>query len=157
MKKFIRRLRFMSPTPAAVLLILFPIHLKKKSKMPTRKNPATSLDAWKQVHPDMQEAHYEKILSALSELKTASAEQISSRITIDYWQVSRRLSELERKQLIYKPGLKVATRTGRSAFVWALCKPGETPQKTTESALPGKSISDYSKEISKSYVQPNLF
>lgn len=125
--------------------------------MSKRKLPETSLEAWRSITPEQLSDHHAKILTALSELKKASAEQISTHTNLHYWQITRRMSELERKQLIYKTGAKVATRTGRSAAVYALCKPEEIPVKETVSVLPGKSISDYSKEISKKFIQSNLF
>lgn len=125
--------------------------------MSKRKLPETSLEAWRSITPEQLSDHHAKILAALSELKKASAEQISTHTNLHYWQITRRMSELERKNLIYKTGTKVATRTGRNAAVYAIYVLGEEPVKETESVLPGKSISDYSKEISKSRIQTSLF
>lgn len=124
--------------------------------MPKRKVAETSLEAWRSITQEQLSDHHAKILAALTDLKKASAEQISTHTNLHYWQITRRMSELERKNLIYKTGVKVATRTGRSAAVYALCKPDEVPVKETVSVLPGKSVSDYSKEMTKKCTQLNL-
>ena len=121
--------------------------------MSKKKIPETSLAAYQSITNEQKENHYNKILATLAELKTASAEQIASHTTITYWQVGKRMSELEKKQLVYNTGLKVATRTGRSAYTYALCNPGSVPPKTTEKAMPGESVADFSKKI----LQQKLF
>lgn len=121
--------------------------------MPKRKVPPTSLEAWRSITQEQLSDHHAKILSSLVSLKRASAEQISTHASLQYWQITRRMAELERKNLIYKTGAKVATRTGRSAAVYALCKPGEVPKKETERLMPGKTVADYA----KGFYQQNLF
>lgn len=121
--------------------------------MPKRKLAETSLEAWASIHPEQLNNHHAKIITALAELKTASSEQISTHTNLHYWQVTRRMSELERKQLIYNTRIKVATRTGRSAFAYALCSPNAIPERATEKVMPGKTIAEYSKEL----IQPSLF
>jgi predicted ArsR family transcriptional regulator len=110
--------------------------------------PETSIEAWHSVKNSMPEEHHAKILKALAELKSASAEQISTITNLDHWQVNRRLSELERKQLIYKPGGKVPTKTGRSANLWTLTTPPE-PVIRKRIQIPAYS--------GKKFIQPNLF
>lgn len=121
--------------------------------MGKRKVPPTSLEAWRSITQEQLSDHHAKILSALALIKRGSAEKISDNSTLSYWQVTKRLSELERKQLIYKTGAIVATKTGRKAEVYALCKPGEVPKKETERLMPGKTVADYA----KGFYQQNLF
>lgn len=115
--------------------------------MPKNKLPQTSLDAYKQVHPDMLSAHHAKIILALRRTKNGLMyEQIAAQVQLDKHQVGRRLSELESMQIIYKPGEKRKTASNREAFVYKLTAEGEAyiiPDKL----LPGKSVSEYSKEI----------
>jgi predicted ArsR family transcriptional regulator len=125
--------------------------------MSKKKHPETSLQAWRQVTKEMLNDHQAKILESLTVIKKGSSEQISTHSNLSYWQVTKRMKELEDKELIYKTGEKVATRTGRSAAVYALKKPGEVPEKETESVMPGPTVSDYSKNITKSFVQQDLF
>lgn len=122
-----------------------------------KKHPETSLSAWRSVTKEMISDHHSKILESLSVIKKGSSEQISTHSNLSYWQVTKRMKELESKDLVYKTGEKVATRTGRSAAVYALKNPGEAPVKETESVMQGKTISDFSKSITKEFVQQDLF
>lgn len=140
---------------------MFLILLKRVSKqnpMPKRNSnpPETSLEAWRSITKEHLLEHHAKILCALRDLRTASAEQISTRTNLTHHQVNRRMSELERMEIIYRTGAKVATRTGRSASCWALRNPNEAPKKVTERMLPGKTVADFSKAISN-FKQPELF
>lgn len=111
--------------------------------------PQTSLAAWDSVKGSMPPEHHVKILKALGELKSASAEQISTITNLNHWQINRRLSELERKNLIYKPGGRVPTKTGRSANLWALT--GEPEPKPARKRVQIPAFSG------KKFIQPNLF
>jgi predicted ArsR family transcriptional regulator len=123
--------------------------------MANRKVPKTSLEAWRSITQEQLNEHHAKILSGLS-MGPASAEQIADRIGLTHHQVNRRMKDLEEKLLAFKNGQIVATKTGRTANVWALVNPNEIPKKVTEKTLPGPSVSDYSKGILKQYVQLNL-
>jgi predicted transcriptional regulator len=69
--------------------------------------------------------HHQQIIDALSILKKATYEEIA--IFLD-WEdknrASRRLAELERNQVIYKPGEKRKTKHGRNAYVYSLIPKG---------------------------------
>jgi predicted transcriptional regulator len=83
--------------------------------------PKTSLDANKKAVPEMRQAHHAKILNALKEMGSANYEQIAKKIGFkDRNQVSRRLKEMEDSLIIYKPGLKTATSSGRMAYVYCI-------------------------------------
>ena len=96
--------------------------------MGKRKNPETSLEAWKSVTSEQLASHHNKILLALKKLKRGNAEQISSFTSLNYWQVSRRISKLVAKQLIYRTGKKIKTRTGRDSYVYSIVK-GKSQEK----------------------------
>src|ERR1700739_5067134 len=115
--------------------------------MPKRKIAETSMEAYKALHLNQVAEHHAKILAALSEIQRGSSEQISQHSTLSYWQVTKRMNELEKKNLIYNTKDKVPTTRGRSAFVYALVKPGETPKVNTEKVMPGESVSDFSKKL----------
>lgn len=86
-----------------------------------RTNPSTSIEAFKSVNGKMLADHYQKILGALKRLNLAIYEEIAVECGFpDKNQVSRRLKELEGLELVYKPGTKKATSTGRMAFQYAL-------------------------------------
>lgn len=113
-----------------------------------RSLPSTSHDAYAQAKP-MMASHYAKIIEALKKLKSATAEQIAYHLNMDHSQINRRVSEMEREQMIYKPGIKKKTKTGRQAFVW--CIVGEPYTETENLYANGqKTSTDYSKELIKS-------
>lgn len=89
--------------------------------MTTRKNPSTSLAANKKAdETGLKQHHQQKIINALQKIGSANYEQIASFTGMDRHAVGRRLSELERAQIVYKPGLKSPTKSGRDAFVYCL-------------------------------------
>ncbi len=113
-----------------------------------RSLPSTSHDAYAQAKP-MIASHHAKILESLRVLKSATAEQIATHLKMAHSQINRRVSEMERLELIYKPGIKKKTSTGRQAFVW--CIVGEPYTETENLYTNGqKTSTDYSKEIIKS-------
>lgn len=96
-----------------------------------RKNPSTSNEAWDQAK-HMVTAHHQKILDALKIIGSDTAEGIAKYLGMEHQQVNRRVSEMERLQLIYKPGTTKLTKTGRKAYVWCLTGQG---QPKTENEL----------------------
>jgi len=123
--------------------------------MAKRKNPATSNDAFRSLkHSEVKELH-EKIIWGLGQIKEGSFEDISLAIKIPKDRVWRRLSELIRDGKIYRPGTKKVLSSGREGYTYRLTTPGQSVEKVTEKALPGKSISDFSKNIQK--IQQTLF
>jgi len=112
-----------------------------------RQLPSTSHDAYAQAKL-MIASHHGKILDALKVLKSATAEQIATHLKMDHSQINRRVSEMERLELIYKPGIKKPTKTGRQAFVWCIIG---TPYMETENLYANgqKTSTDYSNELIK--------
>lgn len=128
--------------------------------MSKRKNPQTSVDAYKSLQPDQIRAIYQKIVEALKVLGMASTEQIAEYTTIAHPKIHKRVSEMEKLEMIYRPGTRVKTKSGRTAYQWTLCNNQPKVERKPEKALPGKSVSDYSKEIlnpSSGYKQNILF
>lgn len=82
--------------------------------------PNTSLEANKAASLEMRSRHWERIKEALKELTLATGEQIAAEAKMDYHAVMRRLSEMERLEMVYKPGGKLPTSTGRLAYQYAL-------------------------------------
>lgn len=86
-----------------------------------RKNPQTSIDAYKSMTIDILKGHYAEIASALTKLSKANYEQISNHLN---WQdrnrTSRRLKEMEELKLVQKTGDKSLTSSGRSANNYSL-------------------------------------
>lgn len=121
--------------------------------MPNRNNlPETSLEAYHSVSPEMLTNHHKNILIALNKLKSGNYEQIADAVSMERHQIGRRLSEMERMGIIYKPGEKRVTSTGRNAFVYKLVENGEKSVEM-EKALPGLSVG----ELAKPLIQKSLF
>jgi len=85
--------------------------------------PQTSHDANKSATLEMRQRHWDKIKEALSVLNLATGEQIAEQANMDYHAVMRRLSEMERLEMVYKPGGKIPTKTGRNAYQYAIRTP----------------------------------
>ena len=125
-----------------------------------RVNPQTSHDAYRSITPEQLSRHYSKIMEALKVLGSASAEQIAKHLTMEHSQVNRRMSEMFRLEMIYKPGKKVLTKSGRNAYVWAIRGTGQKEEAIehphTYRKLE-KTSSDFAIDIIKKTKQINLF
>lgn len=115
-----------------------------------REVPKTSLAAYKSVkESDMRETHWAKIKEALGKIKVGNYEQIAAIAGMDKVSVNRRLSELFRREMVYKAGYTLPTSTNRQAECYQLM-----PSITETEKIPeGKTIVDFSKEL----VQIDLF
>lgn len=123
------------------------------------KVPDTSLAAYRAVTEEMRDNHFSRILKALKVLGRASAEQIALHVGMDHAQVNRRVSELERKELIWKPGSMVLTKSGRMAYVWTIRGDNQPTTTASEKLMKGETVSDISKKMQKtidSVTQLNL-
>lgn len=89
-----------------------------------RKQPETSLEAWRSVKNTlMLSQHHSRILAALGELKEAIYERIAIHCDMEKNQISRRLLELERLGIIEKTGNTSLTLSGRKANMYRLTPP----------------------------------
>lgn len=88
--------------------------------------PDTSHEAYRSVTHKMLFNHHKKIILALTQLGSGMYEDIAIKTGLESHSVGRRLSELERMNVIYKPGEKKKTSTGRNAYVYKLV-PTEEP------------------------------
>lgn len=85
----------------------------------TQKLPETSLAAYRSVNSEMINSHHSKIISALKLAKNGLIyEQIAAQLKLDKHQVGRRVSELERMQVIYKTGEKRFDYFGCKTICW---------------------------------------
>jgi len=126
--------------------------------MSENKLPETSLEAYKAVTPEMLTNHHKCILVALNVLKSGTYEQIAEAVAMERHQIGRRLSELERMGVIYKPGEKRLTSTNRNAFVYKMVENNEVSAEPEKFNAKEKSVADYANEIiSKTLIQKSLF
>jgi predicted transcriptional regulator len=88
-----------------------------------KKLPETSHEAHESMTNELLSKHQSQIIDALKNLKKATSEEIAIYLNWDDKNRSaRRMSELERNQIVYKPGEKRKTKYGRNAFVYELTK-----------------------------------
>ena len=109
--------------------------------------PSTSLDAYHSLDPAQLRDIYKQILAALHFLKSATFEEIAAYMKVDKDRVWKRMSELQKMDLVYRPGGKKKLRSGRLGYLWALTLKG-TP-----------TVQDYSRKmesISQQYTQQRL-
>lgn len=85
-----------------------------------RKNPDTSLSAYKSAKLGLIEGHKKIILAAFERLGSATADQIAEYTGMDHVQINRRFVDLANDEKIYNTQLKKPTRRGRDAFIWCL-------------------------------------
>lgn len=128
--------------------------------MAKKQIPDTSREAFQSLDPSKLRETYKNILLALAELGSGNFEDIAAKMKVDKSTVWKRLSELHTMGLIYRPGTKKLLKSGRNGYCWALTSIGIPKTDQDMKALKGKSVSDYSKEItniSKQAKQQNLF
>jgi predicted transcriptional regulator len=125
--------------------------------MSTRTNPQTSLDAYKSLNQENVRDVYVKILNALKVLGSANTEKISEFLTMEHPKVHKRVSEMARLEMIYKPGTKSIMKSGRSGYNWAIRGTGQKEQAVEVTYKPQeKTVSDYANKIIEQ-SQLNLF
>jgi hypothetical protein len=84
------------------------------------KVPSTSRAAYEQAKNGLISSHQEKIKEALGVLGVANYEVIAAKCGLERHAVGRRLSEMEALQIVYKPGTKSKTKTGRDSYNYCL-------------------------------------
>lgn len=128
-----------------------------------RKNPETSVTAFRSLKIEEVNETYREILVALGELGKGTMEDISAHMKCSRDRVWKRLSELCKMELIYRPGTKKMLKSGKMGYEWMRTngEPKTDIQHNIEKFPSGKSSSDYANEIIKSAtkipVQKNLF
>lgn len=116
--------------------------------------PETSLEANRMATEEMRNNHRSKIIKALQVLGSANYEQIATYLTLEPHAVGRRMKELVLMDIVFKPGTKLPTKSGRDAYVYTLQKAGRKVKTKNIKSLLGNGISDYSKKLIQT---PTLF
>ncbi len=112
-----------------------------------RQVPETSKAAYHSLDPAKLSETKRQILYALSQLFEATHEELAAYMKVDRSVVWKRLSELEKDGLIYKPGNKKALRSGRAGFTYMLTDKSMPKTQASEKALKGPSIAHFSRKI----------
>ena len=114
--------------------------------MPKRKIQDTSREALLSLNPDQLVGLRKKILNTLILIGSGHYEDIAMAANITSSQCWKRLSELEKFQMIHRTGERKMLSSKRMGFVWAPGAASEPIQKK-ERVMKGKTVVDYSKEI----------
>lgn len=125
-----------------------------------KKTPETSKEAYRSLDPDKISELHRLILFALSQIGEGTFEDVSAALKLPKERIWKRMSELHKQELIYRPGNKRILKSGRSGYTWMLTEKGRPNTTKAEKILKGKSVSDYSKkiiELSSQYTQSTLF
>lgn len=127
--------------------------------MAKRKVIETSRAAFQSLQPDHLAEIYRKILEALSKIGEGTFEEIAASAKLPKERVWKRLSELAKDDLIYRPGNKKALRSGREGYTWRLTDKSIPKTQNAEKALKGPSVADYSRKLipKKKPTQQHLF
>lgn len=118
-----------------------------------RSNPSTSIEAYKALQPEQLRQTYKDILFALSQLGEATTAEMATALKVPHDKIWKRVSEMVRLELIYRPGTQRLMPGGKLGYTWKLTTPGQSIEKVTEKSLPGKTVSDFSKKI----LQQSMF
>lgn len=134
--------------------------------MSNRKQPETSLEAYRSL--DLKELNetYRDILKSLGELGEGTFEEIAAHMKVDKSRVWKRMSELEKMELVYRPGKKKLLKSNRNGYVWVL-RLAATPKTYSEVRYSQNEktaaehainlIKNTNHKINYSGVQQNLF
>jgi predicted transcriptional regulator len=127
--------------------------------MAKRKVPETSKAAYDSLRQDDIRDMYRKIMVALSAIGKGTFEDIAAHMKVERERVWKRLSEMQEMGLIYRPGSKKILKSGRNGFEWALTESHLPKTEAAEKSLKGRSVSDFSKNISaiQKTVQGEMF
>lgn len=111
--------------------------------------PDTSREAFHSLDPVNLAVVHGKILDALKIIGSGTFEDIARQAKLEPQRVWRRLAELEKHNLVHRPGEKKVLSSGRNGLVWHLRDPSQpTPTPVVENVpIPGKTVSDFSKVI----------
>lgn len=110
--------------------------------------PQTSIDAYRSLDPVKLTDTYKKIIIALVELGSGTFEDIAKKMKVDKSVVWKRLSELERANILYRPGTNKTLKSGRSGFVWMILNLESLSSVVEEDKLKStQTIQDHSRNI----------
>lgn len=114
--------------------------------MTKRKNPDTSLDAYKSLDPIKISLRMQKIADGLNTIGKGNYEQIALAACLREDQVWKRIIDCIRAGLIHRTQEKRKTKDNRDSYVFA---PGPATQIAAkkERVMKGPSVSDFSKKL----------
>lgn len=115
--------------------------------MAKRNIPQTSKDAHASLKQEEIRGMYRRILEALRLIKEGHMEDIATACRVKPEKVWKRLSEMKVMGLIYRPGNRKPLASGCTGYTWRLIDNDQPTVPVSEKALPGPSVSDFSKKL----------
>lgn len=94
--------------------------LLKNNAMPKRERIDTSIEAYHSLDVNQLNKTYKTIIETLSKIGEGTFEDIAATAKEDKAKIWKRLSELERMQVVYRPGEKKVLKSGRNGYVWMI-------------------------------------
>jgi len=85
-----------------------------------KKQPETSLEAYRSLEPEKMQQIYKDIMGALSVIGEGTFEDIAANLKIDKSRVWKRLSEMGKLGMIFNTGRKKLLKSNRNGFTWML-------------------------------------
>jgi DNA-binding Lrp family transcriptional regulator len=92
----------------------------------------TSQMAYESLKAENVRDIYKRILNALKVLGSANTEKIADYIGVEHSRVHKRTKEMEGLEMIWRPGGKTLTKSGRQSFLWTIR--GDKQAKTDNQA-----------------------
>ena len=118
----------------------------------------TSLAAYRNLNPDSVAAIKKLIIETLKVIGSGSSQQIADHCGKAEDKIRKRLSELEREELIWKPGHRVTTKSGNTAYVWTLRGDNQPKTDKEENKFRDKTtFTDHTKKLHDLTKQPTLW
>lgn len=116
--------------------------------MSNRKNPETSNEAYRSLKVEDLNEIYRLIIGALNVLGKGTFEDIAAYLKKDSSKIWKRMSELERMMVVFRPGTKKLLKSGRNGYEWMLTNSSTQKTETEHVFRKGdKSAVTYANEI----------
>ncbi len=116
--------------------------------MAKKQVPDTSKAAFQSLDTSQLAEIYRNIMLALVKIGEGTTQEIAASAKEDHSRIWKRVSELGKMGIIYRPGNKRMMRSGRMGYTWMLTLEGVPKTEAAEKALKGKpTIQDHSRNI----------
>lgn len=122
----------------------------------SRQNPETSNEAYRSLDPRQLNDTYRQILSALDAIGRGTFEDVAAWLKCNPSKIWKRMSELSKMELIYRPGTKKVLKSGRQGYEWMRTNPSKTEVQAKEVVYKAteKTAADFASDLINSATQP---
>lgn len=115
--------------------------------MKKKQIPDTSKEAFHSIDPTKIREIHQKILTAIDVIGSGSYQDIAQQMCIEESKVWKRLNEMEKLELIYRPGTKKVLKSGRQGYIWFRTTKSMPKTEAENKKYNGPAIVDYSRRI----------